>query len=290
MSRDGTMLGQLGLGFGFEIPVYRELAEVLTRNGYAVIRYDKRTCGPSSGCNNRYANVPYDLAGDYFTTEQYMRDAEAAMARLIEDPAVDSERIFYIGHSQGGELVPELISRSPDVKGGIMLAPPFSTPDRLLAQQAERVRWAFEAVGKERAAHLEHDVLARAAAQLRALRLGAHLGDPILGQPPEVWQAWLTSAERAPGYARDIQRPLLVLGGDYDFNVEPREIESWQRWLASARCKNHRVRVLPCVTHALNCISEPEPTRIEPADIGHGLSDELVREVLRFLSRYALTA
>ncbi len=283
MSRDGTMPGQLGLGFGFEIAVYRELAEALAHHGYAVLRYDKRTCGPTAGCSNRYAHVPYVLAGHEFTTEQYIRDAEAALKRLADDPAVDPQRLFYIGHSQGGELIPELLARSAGVRAGVMLAAPFSTPDELVAQQAERIRWAFERIGKGHEATREHAILAKAASQLRALRRGVHLGEPILGQPPEVWRSWLSAAERAPRYAHELGRPLLVLGGEYDYNVEPREILQWKEWLSKSLCRQHRVRVLPCVTHALNCISEPEPTRIGAEDIGRDLSPELVHEILLFL-------
>jgi hypothetical protein len=46
------------------------------------------------------------------------------------------------------------------------------------------------------------------------------------------------------------------------------------------------VRVLDCVTHALNCIVQPDPKRITPADIGHDISPELVREVVGFLDTH----
>jgi hypothetical protein len=47
------------------------------------------------------------------------------------------------------------------------------------------------------------------------------------------------------------------------------------------------VRVLDCVTHALNCIREPDPTRITPADIGRDLSPALVLEIVSFLDAHA---
>jgi hypothetical protein len=43
------------------------------------------------------------------------------------------------------------------------------------------------------------------------------------------------------------------------------------------------VRVLDCVTHALNCIKQPDPARIRPDDIGRDLSPVLLQEVLSFL-------
>jgi len=37
------------------------------------------------------------------------------------------------------------------------------------------------------------------------------------------------------------------------------------------------------VTHALNCISEPDPLRIGPADIGHDIAPAVIGEILAFL-------
>ena len=50
------------------------------------------------------------------------------------------------------------------------------------------------------------------------------------------------------------------------------------------------MRVLDCVTHALNCITQPDPARITPDDIGHDLSPDLVREVAGFLDTQAKAA
>lgn len=96
----------------------------------------------------------------------------------------------------------------------------------------------------------------------------AILGGTILGQPPGLWASWLEIAKKAPLVARDIDQPLLVLGGGYDFNVAVSEIDSWDQWLTAAKPGRHRIKVFPCVTHALNCITEPNPARVRETDIG----------------------
>jgi hypothetical protein len=81
LSRDGLMRGQLGLGFGFELPVYRSLAEGLAERGYAVYRYDKRSCGRFNDCaDNRYPTVPWALQAVQYSTAEYLADAAAAVA------------------------------------------------------------------------------------------------------------------------------------------------------------------------------------------------------------------
>jgi alpha-beta hydrolase superfamily lysophospholipase len=291
MSRDGVMRGQLGLGFGFELPVYKRLAAALSARGYAVYRYDKRTCGSFNDCaDTGPSKVPYSLLEVEFATGEYAGDAEVALDTMARHPDIDPERTFFVGHSEGGELVPMLLSDRLAVRAGVMLAPPFHSMAVVLEQQSERVRWAFTNAGEPKRAEVEGQQLLAAARALTHLEQGTHLGDPILGQPPGLWASWLDLAAKAPDLARRLDRPLLVLGGSYDYNVAPSEIESWARWLDGSPRAPHRVRVLDCVTHALNCIAQPDPTRITPGDIGHDLSPLLIEEVVSFLDAHASAA
>ncbi|MEO5728346.1 MAG: hypothetical protein ABI134_35845, partial [Byssovorax sp.] len=80
MSRDGVMRGQIGLGFGFELPVYQRLAAALAARGFAVYRYDKRTCGAFNDCaDNGPSSIPYSMLAEAFSTSEYVHDAEAAL-------------------------------------------------------------------------------------------------------------------------------------------------------------------------------------------------------------------
>lgn len=288
MSRDGFMRGQIGLGFGFEMPVYKQLAEALTARGYAVYRYDKRSCGSFNGCKDDGPGaIPYSLVEAEFSTGELVGDAEAALDALVGRPEIDADRTFFVGHSEGGELVPLLLSERPRVRGGVMLAPPFNTMGVVLEQQSERVKWAFAAAGDPQRGEDEGRVLDEAAIALRHVERGTHFGEPILGQPAGIWASWIDVALKVPEIARRLDRPLLVLGGSYDYNVAPSEIASWARWLAASPGAPHRVRVLDCVTHALNCIAQNNPTRIAPSDIGRDIAPEVVGEVTGFLDAHA---
>jgi hypothetical protein len=288
MSRDGLMNGQIGLGFGFELPVYQRLAAALAGHGYAVYRYDKRTCGTFNDCaQTDHSTVPYDLLETEFATGEYVGDAEAALDIVARQPQIDPERMFLVGHSEGGQLAPVLLLERPEVRAAVMLAPPFHAMSVLLEQQSERVRWAFSLAGEASRGEAEARQLRDAADALKRVERGTHLGEPILGQPPGIWASWSALATKAPEAARELDRPLLVLGGSYDYNVAPSEIESWARWLEGSTRARHRVRVLDCVTHALNCITQPDPRRITAADIGHDLSPALVDEMVSFLDAHA---
>jgi fermentation-respiration switch protein FrsA (DUF1100 family) len=86
------------------------LADYLTRKGIAVLRYDKRGVGKSTG---DYANA---------TTEDFATDAEAALSYLKMRKEIASTRIGLIGHSEGGIIAPLVASRSGGVAWIVLLA------------------------------------------------------------------------------------------------------------------------------------------------------------------------
>lgn len=80
-TRDEVLPGQLGITFGFGIPVFAEIGDALVEKGIAVLTYDKRNCGSFNKCtfDNSY---PFpDLNA---TIDTFMDDALAAATFLEE--------------------------------------------------------------------------------------------------------------------------------------------------------------------------------------------------------------
>ena len=88
------------------------LADELSKNGFAVLRYDDRGVGKSSG--------NFGTA----TSEDFMKDAEAALHFLYSLPHVDTNRLGIIGHSEGGMIAPMLAADRKDIKYMVLLAGP----------------------------------------------------------------------------------------------------------------------------------------------------------------------
>lgn len=90
------------------------LADHLTRQGFAVLRYDKRGVGLTGG-------AAYPAS----TTEDYAADALAAVRFLKMQPQVNSQQVGVLGHSEGGLIAAMLAAQAPaEVSFIVMLAAP----------------------------------------------------------------------------------------------------------------------------------------------------------------------
>lgn len=108
-------------------PTFLLLSDRLSNAGYVVLRYDKRAIGKSTGIGTE----SWKPLGD---------DVRAAVAYLRTQPNVDPHRIFLLGHSEGGAIVP-LIAPGfhPALAGIVMLAGPAISMPRILDEQSARI-------------------------------------------------------------------------------------------------------------------------------------------------------
>jgi hypothetical protein len=114
--------------FGFKI--FRLLADHLTRNGIAVLRYDDRGVGGSS------------QGSSADTSETYAGDVEAAVQYLKGRPEIDPKQIGLLGHSEGGITAPIVATRSPDIAFIILMSGPGVAGSRIIEEQSRLINEA----------------------------------------------------------------------------------------------------------------------------------------------------
>ncbi|SHI95294.1 hypothetical protein SAMN04488096_10661 [Mesonia phycicola] len=102
------------------------LADYLTNNGIAVLRYDDRGTAASEG--------NFSTA----TTYNFIDDAQAAVNYLKTRPEINSQKIGAIGHSEGGIIAPALASKNK-VDYIVLLAGPGLRGDKILNQQRKKL-------------------------------------------------------------------------------------------------------------------------------------------------------
>jgi len=95
--------------FGFK--PFKVIADYLTRNGIAVLRYDDEGVGSSTG-----------ESVSQYTTEDFAGDVLEAVKYLKTREDINPKQIGLIGHSEGGVVAPLTASKSKDIAFIVLMA------------------------------------------------------------------------------------------------------------------------------------------------------------------------
>lgn len=103
------------------------IADYLSRNGIAVLRYDDRGVGKSQGTQ---LNA---------TSADFATDAEAAFDFLKNNPKLNTKEIGLLGHSEGGLIAPLVASTNPAIAFIVSLAGPGVTGQQIIIRQSQDI-------------------------------------------------------------------------------------------------------------------------------------------------------
>jgi len=241
------------------------IADHLTRHGFAVLRVDDRGVGESGG---RFQGL---------TSDDFAQDAAACVAWLRHRPGIDPKRVGLIGHSEGGLIAPIVASRDPGVAFIVLLAGPAVGGERLILDQAARLRLAgggdsastarLTGVQRRMFALLERTSDTTGVAQsLHALLLESfdlltdaerrqmggdaeRVADLQTRQFMSPWFRFFLSYDPEPAL-RALRCPTLALFGEKDLQVAPAlNSAPMEQALAAAPAHDATVRVLPGLNH-----------------------------------------
>lgn len=99
------------------------LADFLTKHGIAVLRYDDRGVGKSTG--------DFETA----TTQDFATDADAAFQYLKTRKEINKNKIGLAGHSEGGAIAPIVAVKNPEAAFIVLMAGPAITGDEVMMLQ-----------------------------------------------------------------------------------------------------------------------------------------------------------
>ncbi len=124
------------------------IADYLARKGVAVLRFDDRGIGKSTG----------DRTGA--TSADFATDVEAGLEFLKSHPKIDANRIGLIGHSEGGLIAPMIAAKRDDVHFIVLLAGPGVNGGEILKSQSTAMMKADgESDERLRANHKTHQAI-----------------------------------------------------------------------------------------------------------------------------------
>jgi len=205
-----------------QIKQFKDLALGLASRGIAVLRYDKRT--------RVHANLMREFAVRT-VKEETIDDALAAAKLLRSTPRVDPNRVFVLGHSLGGMLVPRIAAAAESsVAGFIVMAGAARPLQQALVEQSRYLAMADGTISAEERAQI--DQFEQVAGRVAALGpADTSKPDLIFGAPASYWLD--LRGYDPPAAAAQMQQPMLVLQGERDYQVTMEEFNRWKSALAN---------------------------------------------------------
>lgn len=267
------------------------LADFLTRKGIAVLRYDKRGIGASTGVL------------DSATTLDLASDTQAALAYLQTRKDIDQKKIGLIGHSEGAMIAPYVANRSQNVAWVVLLAPPATNGEATLINQSSLIvqvgglsepqllasltfdRSAYDIVRKEKDPVVIAD-------KVKILVKNSGLDSAL---PPEALEAQLRMLT-SPWFRffldydplpvlQALKTPTLALYGQKDLQVPVKfNLAPTQKALEDAGNKDFLVREIPDLNHQFQHCFTGSPT--EYAAIEETFSPDALQIVADWIAQH----
>jgi len=257
------------------------LSDFLTKNGFAVLRFDKRGIAQSKG--------NYNTA----TTVDFASDAEAAVNYLLTRKEINKTKIGLMGHSEGGVISPIVAVQNKNVSFIVLLAGTGIPGGQILLLQQELLGRAMGVsetdLQKEKAINTgAYSIITKATdnqklkTDLNAYYTQAYKNNPIpdssksMSIPDMVkfqvnnlttpWLEYFIKYNPAPTLQK-VKCPVLAIGGDKDLQVPATiNLEAINTALAKGGNKNVTIKQLPKLNHLFqecNTGSSTEYAQIE---------------------------
>lgn len=272
------------------------LADYLTRQGLAVLRYDDRGFGQSQG--------NFTAA----TTQDFASDAAAAVDYLQYRPDVQANQIGLLGHSEGGIIAPLVAQEGKPVAFLVLLAAPVLPGNDLLMLQAKEIMKQQGASGKELQSFLDTQEAIlevvrtepdkeKAAQELRSLLNKAYPAYDTLsvegakknreaqlgGQINQLLSPWFrhyVTYDPAEAFKK-LDQPTLALYGSKDLQV-PAEPNA--EALRQIKNKHNKDNIELKVLEGLNHLFQPADTGLpqEYKQISTTISPEVLQLILEW--------
>jgi len=209
---------------------FQDLAWGLATRGIAVLRYDKR-----SKVHGAKILADPKLEATMTVKEETIDDALAAAGLLQKTAKIDGSRVYILGHSLGGFLMPRMAKAAEtlNITGFISMAG-LTRPldDTILRQMDYLYGLAGGAVSVDDKKKLQDikDAVAKVKALTNADRSSTA---KLLGAMPAYWLD--IRGYDPPGMAKTVVKPMLILQGGRDYQVTTEDFENWKKALGGRK-------------------------------------------------------
>lgn len=205
----------------------------MASKGSTVLRYDKRT-----------KVYPQTFGKNFTVNDETVNDAAAAADLLMKTSGVNPEKVFMLGHSLGGYMIPCIAERAPKAAGSIVFAGGARPLEDIILEQNS------ELLSKDGKILPEHEkdfeaVKAKVAA-VKNLKPSDANSDTSIFSIPASYRLDLQNYN--PVKTASVQKkPMLSYRVNATFKLKPADFNMWKTKLSKR--KNVELKSYPNLTH-----------------------------------------
>jgi dienelactone hydrolase len=255
---------------------FKDIAWGLASHNIAVLRYEKRTrvYGPK-------IVVDKTIAASFTVKEESVDDAVDAVRLLQATAGIDTKRIFVLGHSLGGMLIPRIAEAGQDlgIAGFIIMAGLTRPMEDAYLKQMTYILSLDGSLSDDDKKQLEGIQLqvnkikafkdADAASEIRILNASPKYWLDLRGYDPAV-------------AALKISRPILILQGSRDYQVTAEDFENWKKALRPR--ENAAFKLYPKLNH-LFFEGQGLPTPNEYTQIHGSVAEYVIIDIAAWIKK-----
>ncbi len=208
-----------------QVPFYKLWAVYLSSHQIATFRFDKRYL------THKSLN-PLEISQN-----DQINDIVSAVKYLQSRKEIDKNRIFIIGHSEGGSIAPVAAGKLANIAGVIIMGSPSIPIDKLFIEQLKAHNSPYV------------DAVENAFMLLKAKKFPK--GGQIFGGGEIYWQEWIEYTENVQQVLSKLDRPVFVLQGLEDENYPQKtlsqNVSNWER--IKTKSKRISFKTYSNVTH-----------------------------------------
>lgn len=202
---------------------FRDVAHGLAARGIAVLRYEKRA--------KAFPVQTAAIMNSLTVKEEVIDDVLAAVALLRDTNKIDTDRIFVLGHSLGGFVIPRIGKLDSKIGGFIIMAGSARPLEDVVLEQFTYIFSLDGVITDAEKASL--DELKTQAVRIKDPQLSATT--PATDLPLNIPAAyWLDlRGYQPPEMAKELTQPILILQGGRDYQVTNSDFQIWKKALSS---------------------------------------------------------
>jgi dienelactone hydrolase len=249
---------------------FRDLAWGLATKGIAVLRYEKRT---------RQYGPKVATLKEFTFKEEVVDDVLEAAALLRKEKAIDPKRIFVLGHSLGATVAPRIAELDEHIAGLVLLAGTSRPLEDVVIEQIEYIYSLLGPLSDDRKEELAK--LKKAVERVKDPNLAPDTPalELPLGVPATYWLALREYDCKAT--AAKVNRPMLVLQGERDYQVTMDDFNGWKKALESR--SDVRLKSYPKLNHLfMDGEGKAKPQEYEKPGY---VSEEVVNDVAEWVKK-----